>query len=120
MITLQQVFRESFAAYARSRRLPLHAQVHWEALDGSQMEGRKGRLVNLSSGGCCVEGVALPSAGTQVLLTTEPEGERGALRLLGRVRWTERPEGGFMGVEFVGTAPGVSELLSSLGLSTPR
>jgi hypothetical protein len=103
------------APQRRSRRLPLQAQVRWEPLDGTQMEGRSGRLVNLSLGGCCVEGAALPSPGTQVLLTTLPGGGRASLRLLGRVRWTERPEGGFMGVEFVGPAPGVDELLHSLG-----
>lgn len=103
------------APQRRSRRLPLQAQVRWEPLDGAQMEGRNGRLVNLSAGGCCVEGAALPAPGTQVLLTTQPAGSRGPLRLLGRVRWTERPEGGLMGVEFVGAAPGVDELLHSLG-----
>lgn len=104
------------APQRRSRRLPSHTPVRYERLDGGPMDGREGRLVNLSAGGCCVEGPALPPPGTQVLLTTLPAGAREdtTVKLVGRVRWTERPEGGYMGIEFLGTAPEVGHLLQSL------
>lgn len=103
------------APQRRTRRLPVQEQVRYEPLDGSYPEGRTGRLVNLSAGGCCIEGTVLPPPGTQVLLTMR-EGTQGPVRLLGRVRWTERCDGGLMGVEFVGVHTGVGDLLESLGL----
>lgn len=96
----------------RTRRVSLRpqAKVRYERLDGSPVEGRTGRLVNLSQGGCCVEGSALPPPGTQVLLTTVGQ----EVKLVGRVRWTERPECGLMGIEFLGPAPDVGQLMQSL------
>lgn len=98
----------------RTRRVSLAPQaqvkVRYERLDGGPMEGRTGRLVNLSQGGCCVEGSALPPPGTQVLLTTVEH----EVKLVGRVRWTERPECGLMGIEFLGPAPDVGQLMQCL------
>lgn len=106
------------APQRRSRRLPTHTQIRFDCLDGSGMEGKVGHLLNLSSGGCCVEGSGLPPPGTSVMLTTMPEtgGEASAVRLVGRVRWTERPDtGGLMGIEFLRALPEVASLLTSLG-----
>lgn len=104
------------APQRRSRRLPTHTQVRYDCLNGRQAESRIGQLVNLSSGGCCIEGTALPPPGTQVLLTTLPRstGEGPSMKLVGRVRWTERPEGGMMGIEFLRPAPEIGAFLQTL------
>ncbi len=105
------------APQRRSRRLPAHTAIRFDCLDGRGMEGRVGQLVNLSAGGCCIEGSGLPPPGTSVLLTTLPEDGCAAaeVKLVGRVRWTERPDtGGMMGIEFLRSLPEVGTLLKEL------
>lgn len=107
----------------RFRRLPLQLEVRYDRLDGRERGGRLGRLLNLSSGGCCVEGAGLPPPGTQVLLTTVPRGPVAEqVQLMGRVRWTERPEAGMMGIEFLGAPPDLPKLMqgAQLQLTPPH
>ena len=109
------------APQRRSRRLPLRTSVLFERLDGGPVASQEGHLLNLSVGGCCVEGSGLPPPGTQVLLTTQPRDatEGPSLKLAGRVRWTEKPSSGLMGIEFLRPAPEVQALLQSQGLLPP-
>lgn len=119
----------------RARRVHVALPVRFTRLDcGTAYEGE---LRNLSVFGCCIAGRELPREGAQVAvhfpqeLLLAPEVSRSLgqplasvaedLTLAGRVRWTERPDDGLMGVEFLRQEPRLEPLIDSLRTSSvPR
>jgi hypothetical protein len=108
----------------RSRRHGLRGPVRFACLTTGEVNLRPGELRNLSLGGCCVAGSALPPRGSHVLVELDsaalnlPAGGAAlgrSLHLTGRVRWTERPAAGLMGIEFQGPSAALAELLQALG-----
>ena len=93
-----------------------------------------GELRNLSLSGCCIAGRELPREGAQVavhlpqelLAAQDPSwpplgGPTEDLTLAGRVRWTERPDDGMMGVEFLRMESRLEPLIDALRTSVvPR
>jgi hypothetical protein len=116
----------------RSRRVHVAVPVKFTRLDcGTAHEGE---LRNLSLSGCCVAGRELPREGAQVAVHIPQELLAGQdpswpalasvaedLTLAGRVRWTERPDDGLMGVEFLRIEPRLEPIIDALRTSSvPR
>lgn len=105
----------------RSRRHAVRLPVHFACVSGGDGGLRPGELRNLSLGGCCIAGLALPPRGSHVMVQVSGEAlfhsgiaYTSALHLSGRVRWTERPATGLMGIEFQRPSAGLAELLQAL------
>ncbi len=105
----------------RTRRHLMRVPVGFACVSAGDVGLRPGELRNLSLGGCCIAGLALPRLGSQVMVQVSPEalasaGVSGAdtLHLAGRVRWTERPSAGLMGLEFHRASAALARLLQSL------
>ena len=105
----------------RSRRHWLQSPVQFACVSAGDAGLRAGELRNLSLGGCCIAGPALPPQGSHVMVqvcgsalqgpdtaVTEP------VTLSGRVRWTECPDAGLMGIEFQGPSATLVQLLETL------
>lgn len=91
----------------RTRRHHLRVPVGFACVSAGDVSLRPGELRNLSLGGCCIAGLALPRLGSQVMVQVSGEAlasagvsGHGPLHVSGRVRWTERPAAGLMGIEF--------------------
>ncbi|MFO0579167.1 MAG: PilZ domain-containing protein [Polyangia bacterium] len=116
----------------RSRRVHVALPVRFTRLDSGT--AHDGELRNLSLSGCCIAGRELPREGAQVavhlpqelLAAQDPSwpplgGPTEDLTLAGRVRWTERPDDGLMGVEFLRMESRLEPLIDALRTSVvPR
>jgi hypothetical protein len=101
----------------RTRRHSLRVPVRFACVSAGDGSLRTGELRNLSLGGCCIAGPALPPLGSHVMVQIAGEAlasPEAALHLSGRVRWTERPAAGLMGIEFQSQSPVLAQLLQSL------
>ncbi len=105
----------------RSRRHWLQSPVQFACVSAGDAGLRAGELRNLSLGGCCIAGPALPPQGSHVMVQVSgaalPGPETAAaepVTLSGRVRWTECPDAGLMGIEFQSPCPTLVQLLETL------
>jgi len=105
----------------RTRRHLMRVPVGFACVSSGDVGLRPGELRNLSLGGCCIAGLSLPRLGSQVMiqvsaaaLASAGVSEPGPLHLAGRVRWTERPAAGLMGIEFHSASVALARLLQSL------
>lgn len=105
----------------RTRRHLLRVPVGFACVSAGEVGLRPGELRNLSLGGCCIAGLALPRLGSQVIVQVSGEALARAgvsgqdtLHLAGRVRWTERPAAGLMGIQFHSASVALARLLQAL------
>lgn len=105
----------------RTRRHAVRVPVRFACVSGGDSSLRPGELRNVSLGGCCIAGLALPALGSHVMVQVPEEALAGSgipytstLHLSGRVRWTERPATGLMGIEFQSTSSALAEFLRAL------
>ncbi len=105
----------------RTRRHTVRVPLQFACLSGGDGSLRPGELRNVSLGGCCIAGLALPPRGSHVMVQVASEALAGAgiayastLNLSGRVRWTERPATGLMGIEFLRPSSALAEFLAAL------
>jgi hypothetical protein len=104
----------------RSRRHELLSPVQFTCVSAGDGSLQVGELRNLSLGGCCIAGPALPPLGSHVMVQVcgatlpGPELAAVAVNLSGRVRWTECPDAGLMGIEFQSPNPTLAQLLETL------
>ena len=103
----------------RTRRQSLRMPVRFACVSAGDGSLRPGELRNLSLGGCCIAGAALPPLGSHVMVQIAEDplpslGTAATLNISGRVRWTERPAAGLMGIEFQSASAALAQLLQSL------
>lgn len=105
----------------RTRRHAVRVPLQFACVSGGDGSLRPGELRNVSLGGCCIAGLELPPRGSHVMVQVASEALADAgiayastLNLSGRVRWTERPATGLMGIEFQRPSSALAEFLAAL------
>ena len=105
----------------RSRRYAVRVPLQFACVSSGDGSLRPGELRNVSLGGCCIAGLELPPRGSHVMVQVASEALADAgiayastLNLSGRVRWTERPATGLMGIEFQRPSSALVEFLAAL------
>lgn len=105
----------------RTRRHLVRVPLQFACVSGGDGSLRPGELRNVSLGGCCIAGLALPPRGSHVIVQVSSDALADAgiayaapLNLSGRVRWTERPATGLMGIEFQRPGAALTEFIQTL------